>query len=34
MFGRGAPPRDNSDDMAATIEVEVVSTKHFCHDIM
>ena len=33
MFGRKAPPRDDSSGMAAAIEVEVVSTKRFCHDI-
>ena len=33
MFGRKAPPRDGSNGMAAAIEVEVVSIKHFCHNI-
>ena len=33
MFGRKAPPRDDSNGTAAAIEVEVVSTKRFCHDI-
>ena len=33
VFGRGAPPRDSFDGTAAAIEVEVVSTKRFCHDL-
>ena len=33
VFGRKAPPRDVSSGTAAAIEVEVVSTKRFCHDI-
>ena len=33
MFGRKAPPRDISGGTAAAVEVEVVSTKRFCHDI-
>ena len=33
VFGRKAPPRDDSNGTAVAIEVEVVSTKHFCHDI-
>ena len=33
MFGCKAPPRDGSSGTAAAIEVEVVSTKRFCHDI-
>ena len=33
MFGCKAPPRDGSNGTAAAIKVEVVSTKHFCHDI-
>ena len=33
MFGCKAPPRDDSNGMAAAIKVEVVSTKRFCHDI-
>ena len=33
VFGRKAPPRDVSTGTAAAIEVEVVSTKRFCHDI-
>ena len=33
VFGRKAPLRDVSSGMAAAIEVEVVSSKHFCHDI-
>ena len=34
MFGRKAPPRDDSNGTAAAIEVEVVSTKRYCHDIV
>ena len=34
LFGRKAPPRDDSNGTAAAIEVEVVSTKRFCHDIV
>ena len=33
VFGRKAPPRDVSSGTAAAIEVEVVSTKRFCHDL-
>ena len=33
VFGRKAPPRDVSGGTAAAIEVEVVSTKRFCHNI-
>ena len=33
MFGRKAPPRDVSGGTAAAVEVELVSTKCFCHDI-
>ena len=34
MFGRKAAPRDVSSGAAAAIEVEVVSTKRFCHNIV
>ena len=34
VFGCKEPPRDSSNGTAAAIEVEVVSTKHFCHNIM
>ena len=33
VFGRNAPPRDDFNGTAAAIEVEVVSTKRFCHNI-
>ena len=34
LFGCKAPPRDVSSGMAAAIEMEVVSTKRFCHNIV
>ena len=33
VFGRKAPPRDVSSGTAAAVDVELVSTKRFCHDL-
>ena len=33
VFGRKAPPRDVSGGTAAAVDVELVSTKRFCHDL-